>query len=67
MTRLPIDQVPVPRRVLRLRAVSGQDLDTPAARLARIRAIAQASARLPVQGPLSEADILGLGPDGLPD
>ena len=51
---------------LRLQATSATALDGPAARLARIRVIAQASARLTVQDSRPEAEILGLGPDGLP-
>ncbi|MEN3111175.1 Arc family DNA-binding protein [Uliginosibacterium paludis] len=38
----------------------------PAARLARIRQIAQRSASLPVQDARSEADILGLSAEGIP-
>ena len=51
---------------LRLQAKSAAPLDGSAARLARIRAIAQASARLAVHDARPEAEILGLGPDGLP-
>ena len=51
---------------LRLQATSAAQRDGPAARLVMIRAIAQASARLAVHDARPEAEILGLGPDGLP-
>lgn len=50
---------------LRSRPGGSADAD-PQARLRRIRAIAKRAARMPVLDTRSEAEILGLGPDGVP-
>lgn len=54
--------------ILQLGALRGRTADTSDAdqRLARIRAVASRTAALPIVATRSEAEILGLGPDGLP-